>query len=88
MKSITIVTYRSKSNLNLVLKLLKECLPDDLDFCLLSEAQTTDHHALLSSMNALREEVSDRAMKLEAALQLHVRNRVKESDQNTHSKYN
>lgn len=52
-----------------MLKLLKDALPDDLSFCLLPQAETTQRQVLLKCLSALREEASDRAKKVEAALQ-------------------
>lgn len=53
-----------------MLKLLKELLPDDVHFCPMSEAETTRHQHLLLSLNAIREEASNRAKTLRAALAL------------------
>ncbi len=59
----------SNSQLNLVLKLLKDSLPDDVEFSPLAEARATQHSALMSGLNSLREEASDKVMKLEDAVQ-------------------
>lgn len=57
-----------------MLKLLKESLPSDLSFSLLAEARDSERLALLSSLDALRKEVSDRAKNLETVLQLQSEN--------------
>ena len=61
---------RSCSDLQLVLKLLKECLPNDVHFSTMSESESAQQQALQQTLSCIRKEGSELAEKLKTAIDI------------------